>query len=105
MFFRVRLEIERVVFSQPSDHHGDHGAPFAHITLFFSAIFMPAMAASAEAMICGRVKQVVVLVLIPLEVRILSTSMPCMLAGTLIITLWTDGPQLIGILEPLAPSR
>ena len=44
------------------------------------------MAALAEAMICGSVKQVVVLVLMPLEVRILSTSMPCMLAGTLIMT-------------------
>src|SRR5512146_2673316 len=55
-------------------------------TLFFCALSMPAMAALADAIICGRVKQVVVFVLIAFEVRIFRTSMPCMLAGTLIMT-------------------
>jgi len=44
------------------------------------------MVASAEAMICGRVKQTVVLVEIPLEFSVRITSIPCMLAGTLTIT-------------------
>ena len=47
---------------------------------------MPSMAARADAMICGRVKQTVVLVGMPLAVSCFTTSMPCMLAGTLIIT-------------------
>ena len=55
-------------------------------TLFFCASSWPARVASAEPRICGSVKHVVVLVLMPLEARIFSTSMPSMLAGTLIIT-------------------
>ena len=48
---------------------------------------MPSIAALAEAMICGKVKQTVVFVAMPWEVRTLTTSMPYIEAGTLIITL------------------
>ena len=51
-----------------------------------SASAMPSLAARADARICGRVKHTVVLVEMPLAVSCLTTSMPCMLAGTLIIT-------------------
>ena len=56
-------------------------------TLFLAAIWQPSAAALATAQICGRQKQVVTLVGIDMDVMTLTTSTPCVLAGTFTITL------------------